>query len=45
MPLVTPSIVLRIKSMFYRSQLGFPGGSDGKESAYSAEDLGSVPEL
>ena len=31
--------------MFYRSQSGFPGGSDGKESAYSAEDLGSVPEL
>ena len=24
---------------------GFPGGSDGKESAHSAEDLGSVPGL
>jgi len=23
--------------------LGFPGGSDGKESAYSAGDMGSVP--
>ena len=25
--------------------LGFPGGSDGKESTCSAEDLGSIPEL
>ena len=24
---------------------GFPGGSDGKESAYNAEDLGSIPGL
>ena len=23
--------------------MGFPGGLDGKESAYSAEDLGSIP--
>ena len=23
--------------------LGFPGGSAGKESAFSAEDLGSIP--
>ena len=23
----------------------FPGGSDGKESAYSVGDLGSIPEL
>ena len=23
--------------------MGFPGDSDGKESAYSAEDLGSIP--
>ena len=23
--------------------LGFPGGSDGKESAYNAGDLGSIP--
>ena len=45
MPLVTTSIVLRIKSMFYRSQSGFPGGSDGKESAYNVEDLGSIPGL
>ena len=25
--------------------LGFPGGSDGKESAYSVGDLGSIPGL
>ena len=25
--------------------LGFPGGSDGKESTYNAGDLGSVPGL
>ena len=25
--------------------LGFPGGSDSKESAYNAGDLGSIPEL
>ena len=26
-------------------QLGIPGGSDGKESAGNAGDLGSIPEL
>ena len=25
--------------------MGFPGGSDGKEPAYNAEDPGSIPEL
>ena len=25
--------------------MGFPGGSDSKESACNAEDLGSIPEL
>ena len=25
-------------------ELGFPGGSDGKESAWNAGDLGSIPE-
>ena len=25
--------------------LGFPGGSDGKESAYNVEDLGLIPGL
>ena len=29
---------------FYQ-QLGFPGGSAGKESAYNAGDLGSIPGL
>ena len=24
---------------------GFPGGSDGKESAYNVEDMGSIPGL
>ena len=28
-----------------RSHRGFPGGSDGKESAFNAGDLGSVPGL
>ena len=25
--------------------MGFPGDSDGKESAYNARDLGSIPRL
>ena len=25
--------------------MGFPGGSDGKDSAFSEEDLGSIPGL
>ena len=28
-----------------RVQVGFPGGSDGKESACNAGDLGSIPGL
>ena len=28
-----------------RCILGFPGGSDGKESAWSVGDLGSIPAL
>ena len=27
------------------TSLGFPGGSDSKESAYNAGDLGSIPGL
>ena len=27
------------------NEKGFPGGSDGKESACNAEDLGSIPGL
>ena len=35
-----------LKHVFYSSSLllsGFPGSSDGKASAYNAEDLGSIP--
>ena len=28
-----------------RGKVGFPGGSNGKESACNAEDLGSIPGL
>ena len=28
---------------YYKSEKGFPGGSDDKESACNAEDLGSIP--
>ena len=31
--------------LFYINTLGFPGGSEGKESACNAEDLGSIPGL
>ena len=30
---------------FMLPYLGFPGGSDGKESTCNAEDLGSIPGL
>ena len=33
------------KVRIYVYVLGFPGGSDGKESACSAADLGSIPGL
>ena len=33
------SLVLKVRSTFR----GFPGGSNGKESACSAGDLGSIP--
>ena len=29
----------------YKDTVGFPGGSDGKESAYNVGDPGSIPEL
>ena len=29
----------------FHSFMGFPGGSDGKESVYNAGDLGSIPGL
>ena len=28
----------------YKYCMGFPGGSDGKETAYNVGDLGSIPE-
>ena len=34
----------KVRTSFYR-QLGFPGGSDSKESAYNVGDLGSIPGL
>ena len=33
-----------IQSQLARN-MGFPGGSDGKESACNVGDLGSIPEL
>ena len=35
--------MLSILSHAHLPSLGFPGGSDGKESACSAEDLGLIP--
>jgi len=37
------SLILLIGSTKYK--MGFPGGSDGKESACNAGDLGLIPEL
>ena len=36
-------IDVNTKSMLCDYLLGFPGGSDDKESACNAEDLGSTP--
>ena len=41
-------IKLNLKYVFerrYHITMGFPGGSDGKESACNAGDLGSIPGL
>ena len=35
----------RLSDKHFLFHLGFSGGSDGKESAYSAGDLGSIPGL
>ena len=35
--------LLLIKNVKYPGQWGFPGGSDGKESACNVGDLGSIP--
>ena len=34
---------VRVKVRCYFVYLGFPGGTDGKESSYNAGDLGSIP--
>ena len=34
-----------LELMFSRRQMGFPSGSDGKESACSMGDLGLIPQL
>ena len=37
---------IRVQSWgYYPTDLGFPGGSDGKESPCNVEDLGSIPGL
>ena len=37
------NICKQIFKLKYRSNLGFPGGSVGRETACSVEDLGSIP--
>ena len=37
--------LLNLPLQHYSNQAGFPGGSDGKESACDAGDLGSNPGL
>ena len=34
----------KVETMLHAFMCGFPGGSDGKESACDAGDLGSIPE-
>ena len=41
----TEAIKLRNKVQHFNSGIGLPRGSDGKESACSAGDPGSIPEL
>jgi len=38
-------IPLKKGQPIHSSNLGFPGGSDGKESTHKAGDLGSIPGL
>ena len=42
-PLFPVRITERFSSKDFLSNTGFPGGSDGKESACNAGDLGSIP--
>ena len=44
MTLIVWPLVYGTKGHKYMAfERGFPGGSDGKESAYNAGDLGSIP--
>ena len=43
--LVIPLLKINPKIETLSKRLGFPGGSDGKESACNAGDLGSIPGL
>ena len=38
------NLISKIEGNLYRPLLGFPGGSDGKESACKAGDLGLIPQ-
>jgi len=38
-------VYCRIEIEIGRERMGFPGGSDGKESACNVGDLGSIPGL
>ena len=44
-PLWRPQKLWFIINWLVRQMVGFPGGSDGKESACNAGDLGSIPGL
>ena len=39
------SVNFKMHSYMVMYDMGFPGVSDGKESAYNAGDLGSIPGL
>ena len=40
-----PICRMESETFLYSTRMGFPGGSDGKESACDARDLGSIPGL
>ena len=37
--------MFKVLKMLVQMSVGFPGGSDSKESVCNAEDLGSIPRL
>ena len=39
------TVALKVSELINRFKMGFPGGSDDKESACNAGDLGSIPGL